>query len=94
MEVGRDDPMNEKGLSHHFTVGRVDDGTWLAVSARAPYFCFQGESCDKVTDTANRALNYFFGRSGIIAEVPERKRKKTLSTFCPTKRVNRERECA
>jgi|GEM_PF-4197998 len=89
--------MDEKRLSHFFIVGRVDDGTWLAVSARQPFFCFQEESSDKVTATANRALDFYFGKRGIVADLttpPEGKRNKTLSTFHPTKRVNRECEPA
>jgi hypothetical protein len=86
--------MDEKRLSHPFTVGRVDDGAWLAVSARAPFFCFRGDSCDEVIETANRGLDFFFGQRGIVSAITttEEKRKKTLSTFRPTKRVNRECE--
>ncbi len=95
MRVGvREEKMDEKPFSHTFVIGRVDDGSWLAVSARAPYFCFKGDSSDMVTETANRALDFYFGNEGRVANIPslKGKREKTLSTFRPTKRIGKECE--
>lgn len=80
-------------LSHRFTAGVVDDGTWLAVSTRAPYFCFSGDSQSEVEDKANRALDFYFGTKGKITNrksvQPRGTRQKTLATFSPKKTVER-----
>ena len=85
--------MSEERLSHHFVIGKVDDGSWLAVADRQPYFCFQAETSDSVVAIANRAFDFYFGTRGQIADdQPSKgKREKTLSTFRPIKRI--EKEC-
>lgn len=85
--------MDQKLLSHRFyTIGRVENGHWLAISTSAPYFCFEGESAEAVRNTANRALNFYFGVKGrVTTPVETRRRTRTLSTFSPVKRV--EHEC-
>ena len=80
-------------LVHHFTTGQVDNGTWLAISTRAPYFCLEGESQAEVEAKANRALDFYFGGKGKVTSrglVPKRRtRQKTLSTFSPKGKVER-----
>lgn len=85
-------------LSHIFVVGQVDNGKWLAVSARAPYFCLEGESESIVAEKANRALAFYFGVKAddghLIRSEPKGKRAKSLSTFRKTRRIDVEKKCA
>jgi predicted RNase H-like HicB family nuclease len=73
--------MTKQNLSHPFTVGQIDNGRWLAVSSRAPYFCFEGESLEEVRQTAHRALNFYFGKDGEVVSRSVKSREKKLSTF-------------
>jgi hypothetical protein len=86
------------GLSHNFVVGQVDNGKWLAVSTRAPYFCLEGESESIVVDKANRALAFYFGVKAddgqLTRSEPKGKRAKSLSTFRKARKIDVERKCA
>jgi predicted RNase H-like HicB family nuclease len=79
-----------KKLIHRFAVGPTDYGKWLAISDHNPYFVFQGESPEEVEATAHRALDFYFGVSGHLRDVP-RERSKTLSSFSAQRIVERER---
>jgi hypothetical protein len=82
--------MTDKSLSHKFfTVGKKDADRWLAISTRAPYFCFEGDSAEEVRAIAGRALDFYFGVNGgrVTAGRPVRRRTRALSTFSPDHRV-------
>lgn len=80
--------MNNKTF---FSVGKTDYGKWLAISAYNPYFVFEGDSQEEVEVIANRALDFYFGFSGEIKNTVDRGRSTTLSSFSPTKTVERRR---
>lgn len=80
-------------ISHSYFVGRTERG-WLAVSQRAPYFCFEGDTEDDVANQAQRALDFYFGvRGQIDRKPPQGERTKTLSTFSPKRAVKIDRNC-
>jgi hypothetical protein len=80
--------MTSKTSGHRFQIGPTDYGKWLAVSYSSPYFAFEGDSSEEVEAIANRALDYYFGVSGKLQQIPKG-RSQTLSSFSSRKVVER-----
>lgn len=80
---------------HTFTIGRVD-GCWLAVSTHEPYFCLEAKTQEEAIAIANRALEFYFGQPGSVTvdNAQPKGRPKTLRTFHPTRKIERERVAA
>jgi predicted RNase H-like HicB family nuclease len=68
---------------HQFAVGQLDDGSWLAYSDHAPYFCFAGPTDQHVIATADRALKFYHQTEGEseIEQIADIGRKTSLQTL-------------
>lgn len=83
----------KKSSTHTVQIGQTETGTFVAVSAHSPYFCFEAASEEEVVALAGRALNFFYQTEGNIAAVPHRETPR-LSRVVRTKKEKITLQCA
>ena len=54
--------MNEAHEKEHFYVAELPNGTFVAASNRAPYFCFRDVSEEAVFAKVDAALTFYYGK--------------------------------
>jgi hypothetical protein len=69
---------------------QTSEGRWLAATAAAPYFCFESDSQEAVTDIAARALRFYTSvKDRLETEVQTSKgRSKAVPTFDPKNKIS------
>lgn len=52
----------DRGFEIH--IGQIGPDRFLAATSASPYFCFEAESKEAVTEKVRRALRFYYGHRG------------------------------